>query len=30
VDNGYNRLAAAEVLGIHKTTLFHKIKKPGL
>jgi len=28
--NNYNRLAAAEELGIHKATLFRKIKKLGL
>ncbi len=28
--NGFNRLAAAKDLGIHKTTLFRKIKKYGI
>ena len=28
--NGYNRLAAAHELGVHKTTLFRKIKKLGI
>ncbi|MGD9007332.1 MAG: sigma 54-interacting transcriptional regulator [Desulfobacteraceae bacterium] len=28
--NGYNRLAAARELGIHKSTLFRKIKKLGI
>jgi len=28
--NGYNRLAAARQLGIHKTTLFRRIKKLGI
>lgn len=28
--NGFNRLAAAREMGIHKTTLFRKIKKLGL
>jgi transcriptional regulator with PAS, ATPase and Fis domain len=28
--NGYNRLAAAKDLGIHKSTLFRKIKKLGI
>ena len=28
--NGYNRMAAARELGIHKTTLFRKIKKLGI
>lgn len=28
--NGYNRLAAARELGIHKTTLFRKMKKLGI
>jgi len=28
--NGYNRLAAAKALGIHKSTLFRKIKKLGI
>jgi len=28
--NNYNRLAAARELGIHKTTLFRKIKKLGI
>ena len=28
--NGYNRVAAAKDLGIHKTTLFRKIKKLGI
>ena len=29
-ESGYNRIAAARRLGIHKTTLFRKIKKLGL
>lgn len=29
-NSGYNRLAAARQLGIHKTTLFRKIKKLGI
>jgi PAS domain S-box-containing protein len=28
--NGYNRLAAAKALGIHKTTLFRKLKRLGI
>ena len=28
--NGYNRLAAAKELGIHKTTLFRRVKKLGI
>jgi transcriptional regulator of acetoin/glycerol metabolism len=28
--NGYNRLAAAKELGMHKTTLFRKMKKLGI
>ena len=28
--NNYNRLAAARELGIHKTTLFRRIKKLGI
>jgi PAS domain S-box-containing protein len=28
--NGYNRLAAAKELGIHKTTFFRKVKKLGI
>jgi transcriptional regulator with PAS, ATPase and Fis domain len=28
--HGYNRLAAAKALGIHKTTLFRRIKKLGI
>ncbi len=28
--NGYNRLAAARALGVHKTTLFRKIRKLGI
>ncbi|MFN2351905.1 MAG: helix-turn-helix domain-containing protein, partial [Kiritimatiellia bacterium] len=28
--NGFNRLAAARELGLHKTTLFRKIKKLGI
>ena len=28
--NGYNRLAAARDLGIHKTTLYRKMKKLGI
>ena len=28
--NGYNRLAAARELGMHKTTLFRKMKKLGI
>jgi transcriptional regulator with PAS, ATPase and Fis domain len=28
--NNYNRLAAAKDLGIHKSTLFRKIKKLGI
>jgi len=28
--NGFNRLAAAKELGIHKTTLFRRIKKLGI
>ena len=28
--NSYNRLAAAKELGIHKSTLFRKIKKLGI
>lgn len=29
-DNGFNRLATAKALGIHKATLFRKIKKLGI
>ncbi|VTR64297.1 PAS modulated sigma54 specific transcriptional regulator, Fis family [Desulfosarcina cetonica] len=29
-DHGYNRLAAAKALGMHKSTLFRKIKKLGI
>ncbi len=29
-ESGYNRLAAAQKLGIHKTTLFRRIKKLGI
>jgi transcriptional regulator with PAS, ATPase and Fis domain len=28
--NGYNRTAAAKELGIHKTTLFRRMKRLGL
>ena len=28
--NGYNRLAAARELGMHKSTLFRKIKRLGI